>query len=79
MARHAHTLDTVRLTREIDGWPAGTVGAVVSERAEVALVEVVSDADVDTAGLPRVDLLDDLIWAPYAALDIVRPAPAVAR
>jgi hypothetical protein len=79
MARRAHILDTVRLTREIDGWPAGTIGAVVSERPESALVEVVSDATVDAIGLPRTDLLDDMVSVPYAALDIVRPAPAVAR
>lgn len=79
MARRAHTLDTVRLTRDIDGWPAGTIGAVVSERPESALVEVVSDAVVGATGLPRTDLLDDMISVPYAALDVVWPAPAIAR
>lgn len=79
MARRAHILDTVRLTREVGGWPAGTIGAVVSEWPESALVEVVSEAAVDASGLPRADLFDDMISVPYAALEIVRPAPAVAR
>ncbi len=79
MARRVHTLDTVRLTREIDDWPMGTIGAVVSERSESALVEVVSDVVADATGLPRTDLLDDMISVPYAALDVVRPAPEVAR
>lgn len=79
MVRRAHKFDTVRLTRVVDGWPAGTVGAVVSEHPETALVEVVSDGVVDGGGLPTGDLLDDLISVPYAALEIVRPARAISR
>jgi hypothetical protein len=79
MARRAHTLDTVKLLREWEGWPAGTVGAVVSEHPETALVEVVTEATTDADGLPERALLDDLITVPYSALDIVEPAATPAR
>src|SRR5690349_15531704 len=61
MARRAHTLDTVKLLRDWDGWPAGTVGAVVSEHPETALVEIVTESTPDADGLPERALLDDLI------------------
>jgi hypothetical protein len=79
MARRAHTLDTVKLLRDWDGWPAGTVGAVVSAHPDTALVEVVTDATVDADGLPERGLLDDLITVRYSALEVVGPAAAHAR
>jgi hypothetical protein len=79
MARRARTLDTVKLLRDWDGWPAGTVGAVVSEHAETALVEIVTDTETDADGLPERELLDDLITVPYAAIDVVGPAATHAR
>jgi hypothetical protein len=79
MARRAHTLDTVKLLRDWEGWPAGTVGAVVSEHPETALVEIVTDATTDAAGLPEHELLDDLITVPYSALDVIGPAATHAR
>jgi len=79
MARRAHLLDTVRLTCARDGWPAGTVGAVVSERLDSAVVEIASEATVGETGLPASDLLDDLISVPFSALHVIEPAPALAR
>lgn len=79
MAPRAHLLDTVKLTREWGGWRAGTIGAVVSERPESALVEILSEDAADETGLPKTDLLDDLISVPYSALQVVEPAPALAR
>ena len=79
MARRPHILDTVKLTRDWGGWPAGTLGAVVSERTEAALVEVDSETTSDETGLPTTDLLDDLVSVPYAALHVVDSLPAVAR
>lgn len=79
MARRARTLDTVKLTRDCEGWPVGTIGAVVSEYPETALVEVVTHAGADTNGLPRRDLFDDLVTVPYGALHVVEPAATHAR
>ena len=79
MARRAHTLDTVKLLRDWEGWPAGTVGAVVSEHPETALVEIVTESTTDADGLPERGLLDDLITVPYSALDVVGPAAAHTR
>lgn len=78
MPRRAHVLDTVRLLRPIGEWPAGTIGAVVSERADAALVEVDSEHVVDGEGLPSGELLEELIAVPYAALEVLeaRPLPA---
>jgi len=61
------------LTRDWAGWPAGTVGAVVSEYSAAALVEVVTEASVDAHGLPKHDLLSDLVTVPYTALRVVAP------
>ena len=79
MARRARTLDTVKLLREWEGWPAGTVGAVVSAHPETALVEIVTDATADHDGLPERELLDDLITVPHSALDVFGPAAAHPR
>jgi hypothetical protein len=69
----------VKLLRDWEGWPAGTVGAVVSEHPETALVEIETDASTDVDGLPERDLLDDLVTVPYNALDVVGPAVTHAR
>lgn len=79
MARRPHLLETVELTCTWDGWPAGTVGAVVSKRCESAVVEIASEATIGETGLPASDLLDDLISVPYTALHVVAPAPARSR
>lgn len=79
MAPRAHTLDTVKLLEDWEGWPAGTIAAVVAEHEETALVEVVADAEVDDRGLPTRDLLDGVIAVPYAALHVIQPARAHAR
>ena len=42
MTRRAHTLDTVKLLRDWEGWPAGTIASVVAEHPDTALVEVVT-------------------------------------
>jgi len=79
MARRVQLLDTVELTCEWDGWPAGTIAAVVSERPESAVVEIASEATIGKTGLPTSDLLDDLVSVPYTALHVVKPAPALSR
>src|SRR5215211_539088 len=78
MARRAHTLDTVKLLEDWDGWPAGTMAAVVSEQPDSALVEIVTDTDSEK-GLPSRELLDDVIAVPYRALEVVQPARAETR
>jgi hypothetical protein len=52
MAQRARDLDTVRFLKDVDGWPAGTEGVVVSEEPYSALVEVVTEDQVDDEGLP---------------------------
>jgi hypothetical protein len=74
MESRAHELDTVRLLREVDGWPAGTIGAVVSEYPATALVEVAGDGRLDEHGLPERDLFDGLVSVPYGALAVVERA-----
>jgi len=74
MESRAHELDTVRLLREVDGWPAGTIGAVVSEYPETALVEVATEGRLDERGLPERDLFEDLVSVPYDALAVVERA-----
>jgi hypothetical protein len=79
MRRRARTLDTVKLLRDWEGWPAGTLGTVVSEHGDTALVEVSTEADVDEHGLPRRNLFDDLIAVPYDAVVVVNAAAAATR
>jgi hypothetical protein len=79
MARRAHTLDIVKLLRDVGGFPAGTVGAVVAEEPDAALVEVVTDGRVDEHGLPERDLFEDFLSVPYSALDVIEPAATTAR
>jgi hypothetical protein len=64
----AHELDTVELARAVDGWPAGTVGVVVSEGDSMALVEIVPDAPSGH------DLMDEMVDVPYDALRVVKRA-----
>lgn len=74
MEPRAHELDTVRLLREVDGWPAGTVGVIVSEYPETALVEAATEGRLDERGLPKSDLFDDLVSVPYDALAVIERA-----
>lgn len=78
VVRRAHVLDTVELIRDIDGWPAGTLGAVVSAYPNSALVEMATEQRLDD-GLPAHELLDDLVSVPYDALRVIEAAPAAAR
>lgn len=52
-------LATVRLRQDHDGWPAGTVGAVVETFGDVALVEIVDGEGCTLAMLdvPHADLV----------------------
>jgi hypothetical protein len=79
MTSRAHELDYVELLEECDGWPAGTCGTVVAEEPDTALVEVATEDRVDAGGLPRRELFDDLLSAPYDALRVVEPARATTR
>lgn len=74
----AHVLATVALTREVEGWPAGALGAVVAEYADSALVEMATEDRLDD-GLPARKLLDDLVSVPYDALRVIEPARVSAR
>lgn len=67
MRLHEH--DIVELRRDIDGWPAGTVGAIVSVYPHSALVEV-SDPDDER------DLLEELVSVPADALSVISTASA---
>lgn len=78
MTRKAHELDTVELVCEVDGFPVGTRGTVVSAYPESALVEI-PEIVASRSGLPARDLSDDLVSAPYSALRVVKPAAAAAR
>ena len=69
----AHELDTVELTRPVGRWPAGTLGAVVSEGETMAMVEIVPDSP---SGL---DLMDEMVDVPYADLKIIERAPQLAH
>jgi hypothetical protein len=76
MKRRARDLDGVRLLKEVNGWPAGTPGAVVSEAPETALVELSSEDRRDEEGSPVRNLMDDFVWVPYEDLEVVySPAP----
>lgn len=70
----AHVLDTVRLRHPVEGWPEGTLATVVDAREHGAIIEVVTDAETDSAGLPARDLLDDLISVPYEAIQVIDAA-----
>jgi hypothetical protein len=52
MTRRAHTLDTVKLLRDWEGWPAGTIASVVAEHPDTALVEVVAKPSSTTTACP---------------------------
>lgn len=64
MSIHEH--DIVELMRDVDGWPAGTVGAVISTYPRAALVEI-EDPDTER------ELLEDLVSVPHEALRVIRP------
>lgn len=71
MPEPPHELDTVRLLRASDGWPAGTVGVLVSDWGTCGLIEVVTDHITGEDGLPLRSLMDDLFEAEYEDLEIV--------
>lgn len=52
----------VRLREPVRGWPAGTVGTVVSDYGEAVLVEVADDRGV----------AQDFLQVPVAQLDLER-------
>jgi len=57
--------------------PGGdTIGAVVAEYPDTALVEISTESEVREDGLPGRELLDDLVTVPYDALHVVQPAAA---
>jgi hypothetical protein len=64
MSRKAHEYDTVKLLESVEGWPAGTIGAVVSEYPESALIEIATDD-------PKRGMLENLISAPYDQLLVI--------
>jgi hypothetical protein len=78
MARRARELDTVELVGGVHGWPSGTVGAVIAEYSETALVEISTESRVDEDGFPGRELLDDLITVSYDSLHVIEPAAATA-
>jgi hypothetical protein len=60
--KHAiHEHDVVALRHHAGRWPAGTIGAVVSERGEHKLIEIADDQGV----------MLDLISQPESQLDLV--------
>jgi hypothetical protein len=76
MEGRARDLDAVEFLSAAGGWPIGTVGTVVAEDPETALVEVNTEWLVDEAGLPMRDLMDDLVDVPYEDLRVIpRSAP----
>ena len=78
MARRARELDTVEFVGGVHGWPSGTVGAVIAEYSETALVEISTESRVDEDGFPSRELLDDLITVSYDSLHVIEPAAATA-
>jgi hypothetical protein len=66
-----HELDRVELSKDTDGWPAGTRGTVVDLSPESALVEV---PDPEYAR----SLLDSMVDVPFEDLRVLeRHAPLV--
>lgn len=68
-------MDTVRLTRDWDDGRPEPSAPVIAEHPDTALVEAATAADLDEHGLPKRDLLDDLITVPYGIPDVVSPPP----
>lgn len=64
MSHRAHEYDIVKLLRPLGDWPAGTLGAVVAEYADSALIEIAAEDESR-------DMLDDLVSAPYDQLQVV--------
>lgn len=63
MTVHEH--DIVELIEEVDGWPAGTIGAIVSLHPDSVLIEV-EDPEQER------ELLEGLVTVPHEALRVVR-------
>lgn len=72
MTLEIHEHDTVKLLKEVDGVPAGTIGAVVSEYPATALVEFSDPSD-------ERDLFEDLVSVPYEHLSLVQSSAETAR
>lgn len=79
MIRTARELDYVELLHDADGAKAGSRGTVVSEHEDSALIELATEANVDGEGLPKRELLDDLVTVPYSALRVLQPRRTTAH
>jgi hypothetical protein len=71
MRQRVRDLDTVKFLKAVGEWPAGTVGVVIAEEPRSALVEVVTEDQVDDEGFPLRDLLDDLVHVDYTDLEVL--------
>lgn len=76
MRRRIRDIDTVKLLSAVGEWPAGTVGVVVAEEPRSALVEIVTEDQLDDEGLPLRDLLDDLVHVDYGDLEVLHSVKA---
>jgi hypothetical protein len=79
MTARARDLDTVKFLKHVDGWPAGTVGVVIAEDPDSALIEVVTDDQVDEEGFPLRDLFEDLVDVAYEDLEVLSSVEDDAR
>jgi hypothetical protein len=79
MRQQARDLDTVKFLRTVDGWPAGTEGVVIAEETRSALIEVVTEDQVDDEGFPLRDLFEDLVSVEYEDLQVVHSVDCTAR
>lgn len=78
MARRARDLDYVKLLREVDGWPAGTEAVVIAEEPDSALLEVLTEDQVDDEGFPLRDLFEDLVSVDYEDLEVLHSVDGAA-
>ena len=65
-------LDVVELTKDVDGWPAGTIGAIVSLYPDSVLVEVEDPSQ-------ERELLEGLVTVPHDAFKIVHTGVSATR
>lgn len=70
MTVHEH--DIVELTRAVDGWPAGTIGAIVSLHPHSVLVEI-EDPEQER------ELLEGLVTVPHGAFKVVETRVSASR
>ena len=71
MARQPRDLDIVRFLKAVDGWPVGTEGVVIAEEPRSALIEIVTEDQVDDEGFPLRDLFEDLVSVDYEDLEVI--------